>query len=149
MVRETVRIFLGVLLLGAAGTDLLWRRIPNGLIIAGLSAFAALAFCLHRQRDTALLISCLAAGTAAFALHLIPYLYKSMGAGDVKLASVIGLLLGWEGWLGYLTAYCAVAFTVSGLLLLAGKRKVKSLPLAPVMTAAYLLYCLHPFRFGS
>ena len=134
------RYALGGLLLGAACTDLAWRKIPNWLIAIGLGAFLAVAGGLLYLRDAALLAGCLRAGALAFALHLVPYACKSMGAGDVKLALVVGLLMGWEAWLGYLETFCTLAVLLSCMFLALGKRKPKTIPLAPVMAGAYFLY---------
>ncbi|MCL1848433.1 MAG: prepilin peptidase [Clostridiales bacterium] len=133
---EFSKIILCGLLLGAAGTDLAWRRIPNGLICSGLAAFLTMAARQCLLRDMAGLIGCMAAGTLAFALHWIPYLRKSMGAGDVKLALVTGLLLGWEDWLKYLEVFCIFSLIVSGALWILRKDRTVTLPLAPVMAAA-------------
>ncbi|MCL2121069.1 MAG: prepilin peptidase [Clostridiales bacterium] len=133
-------IVLGGLLLGAAGTDLAWRRIPNSLTCIGLGAFALLAGWLYYRGNAEIASGCLLAGALAFFVHLIPYLFHVMGAGDVKLALVTGLLLGWEAWPGYMSVFCLLSLLVSGALLLTGKRKNEPIPLAPVMAAAYMLY---------
>jgi leader peptidase (prepilin peptidase)/N-methyltransferase len=134
------KIVLGALLLGGAGTDLARRRIPNALILVGLGAFVALAASLYCGHETAVLTGCLWAGALSFLIHLIPWLTRSMGAGDVKLALVTGLLSGWEGWLGFLGAYSLVLIIASGALLVLGKKKAQALPLAPFMAAAWFSY---------
>jgi len=136
------KLVLSGLLLAAAGTDIAWRKIPNSLIAAGLAAFLIIAGRLYIRGETAVLAGCLGAGAAAFCIHLIPYLLRSMGAGDVKLALVMGLLMGWRDWTGFLGIYGIVMLVASGLLLIMGKRKPKTVPLAPFMTAAYFLYNL-------
>jgi len=189
------KLVLGGLLLGAAGTDFRCRRIPNRLIAVGLVVFLAEVVWLCCLGERAMLAGRLVAGVLAFTLHLIPYGLKSMGAGDVKLALITGLLMGWEDWLGYLQVFCPVAILVSGVVLIAsrfarkqyaasvsaqdktpggdaasvpasdvapgcaivsgsepdiepgcdgvqeaGQRKPRTLPLAPVMAAAYFFY---------
>lgn len=134
------KVVLGGILLGAAGTDLSGRRIPNRLIAVGLGMFFVLALWLSLQNENVLLIGCLQAGVLAFVIHLIPYLLKSMGAGDVKLALIMGLLSGWEDWLGYMGVYCAFSLITSVALLCLRKGRQKTLPLAPVMAAAFLFY---------
>ncbi|MCL2166330.1 MAG: prepilin peptidase, partial [Clostridiales bacterium] len=124
------RIVLGGLLLGAAGTDLAWRRIPNSFTCIGLGAFVLLAGWLCCRGNAEAASGCLLAGALAFFLHLVPYMFHVMGAGDVKLAFVVGLLLGWEAWPGYMSVFCLLSLIVSGALLLAGKRKRESIPLA-------------------
>ena len=159
------KLVLGGLLLGAAGTDFRRRRIPNRLIIVGLVMFFAVAARLFYMGERGTLAGCLAAGLSAFALHLVPYWFNSMGAGDVKLALITGLLMGWGDWLGYLQVFCLAAMTASGAVLVAsriarkqyaasgpevapgcdgvqaaGQHKPRTLPLAPVMAASYILY---------
>ena len=164
---------LFVVLTLAAGTDLRHRRIPNALILSGLSAFlfvTALAFFLPQtaslpqaispqtilppttltskviwMRGWKVLTSRLAAGGAGFFLHWLPYVLGGMGAGDVKLALVIGLLLGWAPWWTFVGSYCFVLACVLLWLFALGKRRPKRLPLAPSMTAAYYLYLLSPY----
>ena len=136
------RLVLGLLLLWAAGTDIAWRRIPNPLICVGLAVFTIEAAWLWCVGEIDFLTGCVLAGIIAFVLHLIPYLLRSMGAGDVKLALITGLLLGWEAWLDYLGLFCAASLLVSGCVLLTGKHGRRTLPLAPVMASAYILYCI-------
>ena len=73
--------------------DLLQRRVPNRLLVAGaLGALVVLAcgsapFGLHWP-------SALAAAVMAFAALLAAYAAGVMGAGDVKFAAVLGLWVG-------------------------------------------------------
>ncbi len=134
------KIILGVLLLGAAGTDLKSRRIPNFLILGGLGCFAILAAVLFVEGEAALLPGCLGAGMLAFFIHFIPYRFRCLGAGDVKLAALIGFFLGWKHWLDFLGMYCGVLLAASVVLLFLGKKRPRALPLAPFMAAAYFLW---------
>jgi len=139
------KIVLGALLLAGAGTDLAQRKIPNALICAGLGAFAFIAWYVYSSRGTAALAGCFLAGALSFAIHLVPWLMHSMGAGDVKLALVTGLLSGWEDWLGFLGMYSLVLIVASVALLALGKKRASTLPLAPFMAAAWFLYQLAHF----
>ncbi len=134
------KIILGVLLLGAAATDLVSRRIPNLLILSGLGCFLILAVVLSFKGEAAAVPGCLAAGTLAFFIHFIPYRFHCLGAGDVKLAALIGFFLGWHYWLDFLGMYCVVLLGASFVLLFLGKKKPRALPLAPFMAAAYFLW---------
>lgn len=134
------KLILAGLLTAGAGTDLIRRKIPNVLICIGLAAFLVLAGRLYFGGDTAVLTGCLFAGALAFFIHLIPWLMGSMGAGDVKLALIIGLLTGWEEWLGYLGMYCAALLAASAIMLVRGKKRPKTVPLAAVMAAAWFAY---------
>jgi leader peptidase (prepilin peptidase)/N-methyltransferase len=139
MTMSLLNAGLAGLLIAAAWDDWRRRRISNKLIIAGLVAFAINAAWLAVCRQGGQVAGSLLAGGLAFLIHLLPYCFGHMGAGDVKLALVIGLLLGWQVWQRYLGAYCAVLVVCAVLLLLLGQRRPKSLPLAPLMAAAFFL----------
>ena len=135
-------IVLGVLLTIAAYTDLQRRQIPNPLVCLGLIVSMLLCLSSFVQGKPNQMYSSIMAGGFAFVLHLIPYLCGTMGAGDVKLALVVGLLLGWQEWLAYLGVFCVVSLLLVLFLLCLGKRKPASLPLAPLMAVAFWLNCL-------
>ncbi|MEN9990130.1 MAG: hypothetical protein RL508_1109 [Actinomycetota bacterium] len=106
--------------------DLNRRQIPNLLVVTGLVwgvlGFGADAlFFGHTQK----LIVALLAMAVFFAFLLLIKLAvpRGMGAGDVKLAAVLGLYLGWQGW-GALAVgvFASFAFgAVFGLVYLAVK----------------------------
>lgn len=75
----------------AAVTDLLSRRIPNWLIVGALIASLFLQVTGHAVADWAggLLVG--------FALFLPGYVFRQMGAGDVKLMGAIGAFFGVAG----------------------------------------------------
>lgn len=84
---------LGALMLPAVASDLRDRRIPNSLCLAGIVA----GLTLHglSSGPHGLLIA--AAGLAlSFALTLPLWLLGWMGAGDVKLISAAGSLIGYK-----------------------------------------------------
>lgn len=139
-------ISLLVILLIATWTDLQSRRIPNRLILIGL--VFGLAMCSFEVvKGLTVGGSRLAACLLAAGAHWLPYYYGKMGAGDVKLAGVIGLLLGWRHWGNYLGCYGGVLGITSLIVLCLPKGcRVHSLPLAPLMCGAYLLYLLQLIR---
>jgi len=127
----------------ALWTDCRCRRIPNRLILVGL-----LCTCLSMLTEVILngawknAAGRLAAGGLAALLHGIPYTCGQMGAGDLKLAAVIGLLMGWQTWNIYLGCYGLVLVIAAAvLLLIPTKYRKSSLPLALFMAIAYYL-CL-------
>lgn len=85
---------LTALLLGiqACISDLLARRVCNHVLLAVLGV--ALATQLLSSGSQPSLSQCLLGGIAGLAVLLPFYAFGWMGAGDVKLFSVIGLLLG-------------------------------------------------------
>lgn len=78
------------LLGGLAIADLETRRIPN--VVTGPAA--VLAVTLRVAFVHSALIEILVAGAAAAAVFLLFALFARMGVGDVKLAGLLGLLLG-------------------------------------------------------
>ncbi|MDR1194189.1 MAG: prepilin peptidase [Peptococcaceae bacterium] len=143
------RLILAGLLLVAAATDLTRRLIPNRLILVGLSCFLLLTaadFWGAASEGAGLerLGGRLAAGGMAFLIHWLPYRFQGMGAGDVKLALLTGLLPGWRPWLDYLGCYCLVLLAVALVFLGLGKKRPQTFPLAPLMAAAYVLLNILP-----
>jgi prepilin peptidase CpaA len=86
-------LYLSVIILAAAAcfTDLRWRRIPNLMILAGLSAGFAINTWDGGLRGLGM--SFLGAGLG-LALFLPFFALGGMGAGDVKLLACLGALLG-------------------------------------------------------
>ena len=144
---EPVRNFclacMFVICSAATWSDCSCRRIPNGLILLGLfftavAVLAEISFIGVRQS----IGGRMAAGGLAALLHGIPYALGQMGAGDLKLAMLMGILLGWQVWNAYLVCYAFVLSITAGILfLIPVKFKQSSLPLAPFMGAAFFL-CL-------
>jgi leader peptidase (prepilin peptidase) / N-methyltransferase len=96
--------------LGAAAADGLWRQ----AVRAGIGAAAAFA--------------------VLFTIHLISP--RGMGFGDVRLAGLLGLHLGWLGWghvgLGLFAGFLAGG--VAGVVaLLAGRSRRSALPFGPFL----------------
>jgi len=81
-----------VLLVFVACFDVATRRVPNRVIVPA----AAAAFVLRAAFAASFLPEALAAGAIAFAFFLLVAVLArgGMGMGDVKLAGLIGLLLG-------------------------------------------------------
>ncbi|NBW00425.1 MAG: hypothetical protein EBR85_01690 [Betaproteobacteria bacterium] len=79
-----------VLLVLAAGFDIAQRRVPNSLIIGGLIVALSLAAFSGWSG-----LGRMALGSAAALVVLLPvYASGMMGAGDIKLISVVGGFLG-------------------------------------------------------
>jgi leader peptidase (prepilin peptidase) / N-methyltransferase len=129
--------------------DLEHRRLPNSLTLPsyavgiGLLGIAAL---VRWEGDAAL--RALGGMAALFAFYYLLALVNpgGMGYGDVKLAGVLGLYLGWLGWaqvlLGTFLAFLVSALTGLGLIA-AGRATLKSaLPFGPFMLAGALLAVL-------
>jgi prepilin peptidase CpaA len=89
---------LVTLLLGAIAYDIKWRRIPNGLVLAGLLLGLLLHFIQLFLSERSLaggswwspVLGCVVGFTLFMPLHVL----RAMGAGDVKLMAMVGTFVG-------------------------------------------------------
>jgi leader peptidase (prepilin peptidase)/N-methyltransferase len=127
----------GVLL---AVIDVRHRLLPNRVLLPAFGAGALLLTgAAALTGDWSALLRAGAAAVVLFAVYLALALIspRSLGMGDVKLAGLLGLYLGWLGW-GVLVVGAAAGFAVQALLalvLLAGRRigLHGELPFGPAM----------------
>ncbi len=102
----TGQILLGILCTVAAVYDMRFRRIPNWLVLAGLTG----GLVWNLLADTSHLVTGLghwAAGLGlGFILYFPLYLLRARGAGDVKLLAAVGAVTGPANcfWIFLLTA---------------------------------------------
>jgi leader peptidase (prepilin peptidase)/N-methyltransferase len=125
--------------------DLELYILPNRIVYPlGFAMVVLLTIAAVGDDDFDAIVRGLVAGVVAFAiffaLHLISP--RSMGFGDVKLAFVLGLSLGWLGW-GYVLLGLFLGFfygAVIGLVLIATRVRAKSqaLPFGPFLAAGAL-----------
>ena len=104
-------LLLLVFVTAAAVSDLICRKIPNRLVLAGLLA----AFCLHGVLAApAWPWNSLGGMATGFFLFLPLYLLRGMAAGDVKLIAMVGAFAGpWPALL-----ICFATFVLGGLMAL-------------------------------
>lgn len=144
------------LLLAAASVvlsivDLVERRLPNLVVLPTAAAVALLLLLAAVAGDAwgAALGACLGA-VALFGVYLVLALISpsGIGMGDVKLAAVIGLGLGYLGWNTWLVGLLAGFLVGSAVSLVAlSLRKVSlrgSLPFGPSMLAGAFIAILLP-----
>jgi leader peptidase (prepilin peptidase)/N-methyltransferase len=120
--------------------DLDTKRLPNVIVLPALIAGIVLlgAAALVRGDLTALAGAAIG-GAGLFALYLVLALVKpgGMGFGDVKLAAVLGLYLGFLGWGNLLVgAFAAFVFGgVFGLVLMIARKagRATAIPFGPWM----------------
>jgi leader peptidase (prepilin peptidase)/N-methyltransferase len=135
-------LYLAAISIALTLIDLDTHRLPNAivlpsyLVIGGLLTIA----CLLGAEWSGLLRAAIG-GAALFAFYWLLRLIRpgGMGGGDVKLAGIIGLSLGWLGW-GALVVGAFAAFVlggVFGILLLATRRAHRrtAIPFGPWMLA--------------
>ena len=115
--------------------DIEHRRLPNAIVLPAVLAFVAL---LALTGEWGALLRAVIAGAALFAFYLAIALIapRGMGMGDVKLAALVGLALGWIGWDALVVgAFAAFVFgSIGGLVVMArgGSRK-SAIPFGPWM----------------
>lgn len=92
-------LILATLLLAAMACDLLWRRIPNMLVLYGM--LLGLAFQTLAPAGRGLLqdgglgpAAALLGAAAGLALFVPLYALRMLGAGDVKLLAMVGMWFG-------------------------------------------------------
>ncbi|TNC75949.1 prepilin peptidase [Janthinobacterium lividum] len=94
---------------GAAVSDLIQRKIPNWLVLAGMLAALALHLWLWPHRVPQLVLGGMATG---FFLFLPLYVLRGMAAGDVKLIAMVGAFVGpWS-----VLQICFTTFVLGGVM---------------------------------
>jgi leader peptidase (prepilin peptidase) / N-methyltransferase len=145
--------FLGALGVALAAIDLSVQRLPDRLVLPGypvliaLLTFAALTGHTAGALGRALLGGLLLCGTYLMLALLRP---GGIGGGDIKLAGLAGLALGWLGW-PTLIVGAALGFILSGavsLVLIAARRLTlqSMISFGPFMLAGALLAALAGVR---
>jgi prepilin peptidase CpaA len=82
---------LFLLLFWALTFDILFRRIPNGVILIGVGCGLAGSFYSLGGLD---ITHALLGMLVGFGLFVLPYSKSLLGAGDVKLLAMVGIYLG-------------------------------------------------------
>ncbi len=147
--------FLGALGVALSAIDIAAQRLPDPLtlpaypILIALLAMAALA-----SHDFSALGRALLGGLTLSGAFLLLALIRpgQLGGGDVKLAGLAGLALGWLGWPA-LIAGAALGFVLSAavsLALLASRRVTlrSSISFGPFLVGGALLAALMSARWG-
>lgn len=122
--------------------DLEHRRVLN--IVVYPMAFLAVGLSLFRADISPL--SALAGGAAGFALFLLLFRLRSgaLGAGDVKLAGLIGLLVGFPAVFVALFAAIGLGGVAAAFLLLVRRRgRASTMAYAPYLSAGAMVALLY------
>jgi leader peptidase (prepilin peptidase)/N-methyltransferase len=137
-----------------AVVDLEVKRLPDVLVLPAYPAAAVLlAVCSGVTGDWSALLRAAACAGAGATFFLVTALASpvadGLGLGDVKLAGVLGALLGWLGWyeavMGLFTGFAIGGLVAMLLLVLRRVRRSGSIPLGPALLAgAYLWVVLSP-----
>lgn len=129
-----------------ASIDLKQKKIPNIMVLFILAeriVFFIPEFILYREAfSTVLLSSLVGLVTAGFIMIVCRFISRGgMGAGDVKLFSAIGFMVGLSGVVSILFYSLFLASAVSIFLLVSRKAKFReTIPMAPFIFAGSLLY---------
>ncbi len=142
-------LYLGAVGIALAVIDLQVRRLPDALTlpsyVVGVGLLALAAFV---DGEPGRLVRALAGMGLLFGFYfLVAFLYPAgMGFGDVKLAGLLGLFLGWLGWGAFLVGAFG-AFVLGGgtavvLVLARRASRASAIPFGPFMLLAVLLAVL-------
>lgn len=142
-------LYLAAVGVALAAIDLEVRRLPDPLTLpAYLVGGALLSAAALLDGHPIAILHALVGMVAGYLVYLLLGLsYRGgMGFGDVKLAGVLGLYLGWLGWRAWAVGVLA-GFLLGGLvavvLLVAGRANRRTaLPFGPFMLAGALLAVL-------
>ena len=141
--------FLALIGVALALVDLTVQRLPDALTLPAYPALVGLLAltAIFEHAGSQLLRAMLGGAALAGCYLLLALLSRGMlGGGDVKLAGLIGLALGWLGWGSLITGACLgflLAAAVS-LVLLAARRvnRTTLISFGPFMLAGALLALL-------
>ena len=129
--------------------DLRERLIPNRVLVPGIAVTAALlTLAAAVDDDWSALGRAVAGGAVGFLVLLVMALLApaGLGMGDVKLAALLGLVLGWLGWsavlLGLFLGFVFQAVTALVLLAVGRAGRRTELPFGPALVAGALVAAL-------
>ena len=142
-------IYLGAVGVALAAIDLDVKRLPNAIVLPSYGVAAVLlgAAAIAHADATNLMRAVFGMAALFGGYYLLAVIVPGgMGFGDVKLAGVLGLYLGWLGWTELVVGAFA-GFLLGGLaglaLMAAGRANRKShLPFGPFMLLGALLAIL-------
>lgn len=144
-----VLLYAAALTIALTLIDLEHRRLPDAIVLPSYPVVTALLALAATQSAEGFDLSsfgrALLGGAALFAAYFVMALAhpRGMGFGDVKLAGVIGMILGWFGWGPFLVGFFA-AFVLGGVfavtMMIAGRAtRASKVPFGPWMFAGMWL----------
>ena len=133
-------LYLAALAVVATAIDLQHHRLPDAIVLPSYPAMLALlALALAGSAGLPDYGRALLAAVAMFAAYLVLAMLSAggLGGGDVKLAGVLGLVLGWYGWwqvlVGAFSAFFLGAIVGVLLLILGRVGRRTQIPFGPFM----------------
>lgn len=138
--------YLAIAGVALAVIDVALKRLPDPVTLPSYAAAAVLLgfAAVATDHGGARYLHALAGMAALFALYALQWFLvpNQVGLGDVKLAGLLGLYLGWLGLPAWITGTCAglVLGAVYALALLASRRATlkSTIPYGPFMLAGAL-----------
>jgi leader peptidase (prepilin peptidase) / N-methyltransferase len=133
-------LYLAAVSVVLALIDIDVHRLPNAIVLPSYGVAAVLlATAGILSSDHAAMIRAAIGAVALFALYfLLALVYPGgMGFGDVKLAGLLGLYLGWLGWgdlvVGAFAAFLLGGLFSIGLMIFRGAKRKSAIPFGPWM----------------
>ncbi|GAA2751385.1 prepilin peptidase [Amnibacterium kyonggiense] len=137
-------LYLAAISVVLAVIDLDTRRLPDSIVLPGFAVGAALLGGAGILRaDFGALLTAGTGAVAAAAFFYVLYFIGGMGFGDVKLAGVVGLFLGFLGIpqlvVGFAAAFAVGAVFGIGLMVVRGRSRKTAIPFGPwILTGAWI-----------
>ena len=133
-------LYLAAISIALTMIDLELRRLPNAIVLPSYPVAAALlTLAALAEGEPGRLLRSAICGAALYSFYFLLMVInpRGMGFGDVKLAGVLGLYLGWFGW-EHAIVGGFLAFVVGGLvgiaLMIVGRADRKTqIPFGPYM----------------
>jgi leader peptidase (prepilin peptidase) / N-methyltransferase len=138
--RLPALLYLVAISIALTMIDLQLRRLPNAITLPSYPVGAALlALAAFGEGEPGRLIRAAICGGALYAFYFVLMVAnpRGMGFGDVKLAGVLGLYLGWFGWqyavVGGFLAFLVGGVIGIGLMILGRAGRKTQIPFGPYM----------------
>ncbi len=133
-------VYLAVVTRELCRIDFAEFRLPNALVVPGLAfAAAGVVWAALAGRDPG--VGAVSCGVGYATVLLLPALVGEAGMGDVKLAALLGLVLGaigpWQALLGSVSAFFAAGIVALVARVFGGARVDDQLAFGPFMLGGF------------
>lgn len=136
-------LYLAAISVALALIDIDTKRLPNAIVLpaypVALVLLTLASWNPGGESDWSALLRAVLGGAVLYAVYFVTVLVypAGMGFGDVKLAGVLGLYLGWFGWgalfVGWFAAFLLGGLFSVGLLVLGRAGRKSGIPFGPWM----------------